>query len=131
MSIQSMAVRCGALGQVSKTFQQGEQSITLILLTQPTLPISIVGQQQITEGALQRGLALLPQQLYSCKECEMFPKEIPPPPGRQGRKPTDVWHISGSGSEHETEESEGADWPAVSKVCEQHGEVRILKAKQS
>lgn len=63
----------------------------------------------------------LHQQLSRCQECKTFPKEIPPPPGRHGRKPREFWHISGSGSEHEKERSEGADWSTASKVCEQHG----------
>lgn len=41
------------------------------------------------------------EQLSSCQECKMFPKEILHFPGRQGRKPGEFWHISGSGSENE------------------------------
>lgn len=85
----------------------------------------VVSQQRKGEGywnQTEGGWFQLHQQLSSCQECGMFPKEIPPPPGKQGRKPREFWHISSSGSKHEKEGREGADWSSVSKACEQHGQ---------
>lgn len=46
------------------------------------------------------------------QECETFPKEIPPPSGRRGRKGARFLTHFG-GSEREAAEGEGADWSAV------------------
>lgn len=94
----------------------------------PTRPRLLVNSliQKGGGGAERRAWLPLHQQLSSCQECETFPKEIPPPPGKRGRKPWEFWHISVcSGSEREEEESEAADWTAVSQVCEQHGGAAI------
>lgn len=88
MSIQSMPVPCEDL----ETVQQNFSTEWAIHSSDPAPPPreQVVGQQQSAKGGggqSEAALLQLHQQLSSCKECETFPKEIPPPPGRQGRKP--------------------------------------------
>lgn len=78
---------CEALGQFSKTIQRGGQC------TAPKLP-RLPGSRVLVNNGIQKGAetqneagCFRPcQQISSCKECEMFPKEIPPSPGSRGKE---------------------------------------------